>query len=84
MGDLLDNIGAWFGGLWAWLVALYQAVAEADVLATGLAAVGNGWQWWRTLFEVDAWQEIGAFLVPLLLVVVVAMFVGIVRMQQSG
>lgn len=46
-----------------------------------LSALRGGWDWWIGLSEAYAWQEIGAFLIPALLVVAVVMFWGIRRMH---
>lgn len=45
------------------------------------SAAGAAWGWWVGLSDAYAWQEIGAVLVPGLLVLAVLMFWGIRRMQ---
>ena len=48
---------------------------ESDGFLAGI------WGWWVGLSDAYAWQEIGAFLVPGLTVLAIAMFWGIRRMH---
>jgi len=43
--------------------------------------LAQAWAWWTGLSDVYAWQEIGAFLVPALVVLAIVMFWGIRRMH---
>lgn len=49
-----------------------------------MSAVSTLWPWWVGLFDIYAWREIGAFLVPGLFLLAVLMFWGIRRMHMSG
>lgn len=49
--------------------------AEPDGFLAGI------WGWWTGLSDAYAWQEIGAFLVPGLIVLAVVMFWGIRRLH---
>ncbi len=61
-----------------------EQAAEMDGwLAHAMSALGELWPWWVGLFDVHAWREIGAFLVPALLLLVLLMFWGIRRMHQG-
>ena len=60
-----------------------QAAQSEGWLARVLSAIDGAWVWWTGLFGAYAWQEIGAYLVPALAVIVVLMFWGIRRMQQG-
>lgn len=43
--------------------------------------LAQAWTWWTGLSDIYAWQEIGAFLVPALVVLAIVMFWGIRRMH---
>lgn len=49
-----------------------------------MSAVSTLWPWWVGLFDIYAWREIGAFLVPGLFLLAVLMFWGIRRMHMGG
>lgn len=58
-----------------------QAADQEGWLARAMSAAGDSWVWWIGLSDIPAWQEIGAYLVPALIVAAVVMFWGIRRMH---
>lgn len=72
-GGWANWLGDVAGSAWTWLTA-----------ETPWARAGDAWAWWQGLFDSYAWREIGAFVVPALIVVAIVMFRGISRMHLRG
>ena len=80
MDDWLASAGSIVQEGWSSLGRLLDAVANSGVAN----AISAGWQWWRGLFDLYAWQEIGCYLVPLVVLVVVVFFWRVSRMHLEG
>ena len=80
MDDWLAWVESVADDAWSALGRLMDAVAGSGVVQ----AIAAGWQWWRGLFDLYAWQEIGCFLVPLVVLVVVVFFWRVSRMHLEG
>lgn len=61
-----------------------RATDQEGWLAGAMSAIGELWPWWVGLFDIYAWREIGAFLVPGLVLLAVVMFWGIRRMHMGN
>ncbi|MGP1397880.1 MAG: hypothetical protein ACTS3R_20435 [Inquilinaceae bacterium] len=59
------------------------ATSPAGLLDAVLSPLAAAWNWWQSLFAMYAWQEIGAYLVPALIVLVVVIFWSITRMHLN-
>ena len=61
-------------GFWGWLVGPDGPLDRAAA----------AWSWWRHLLDGYAWQEIGCFVLPAMIVVAILMFRGISRLHLRG
>jgi hypothetical protein len=61
-----------------------QATDQEGWLARAMSVAGELWPWWVGLFDFHAWREIGAYLVPALVLLAVLMFWGIRRMHLGN
>lgn len=88
MQELIDQAAAWAAAGWESTVSfagrLLDDLAAAGAADAAGAALSQTWNWWATLFDAYAWTDIGAFLVPFLLLIIVGMFWAITRLHLQG
>ena len=57
----------------------------ASILASRpVQLIADGWHWWQGLSDAYAWQEIGAYLVPVLAAILTLFFWRVSRIHLNG
>ena len=67
-------------GLWG----AVRDLAASIFASRPVQLIGEGWHWWQGLFDAYAWQEIGAYMVPVLVVILTLFFWRVYRIHLSG
>ena len=79
MDQFLSTLRDYAEEAWGVTVDLYQWL----VVDRALPWLGQAWEWWVNLFPQYAWQEIGAYLVPFVAVLMVVLFYRILRLHMN-